>query len=101
SPRAALTGTRPATRSVTAATTSASATPSGPRAGSFTSIRSAPPASAASASSADRTLTSNPVLCTSPIGGRILPGDKHEPLRGNPKHEIRNPKQIQNPNQAE
>src|SRR5213595_3135892 len=57
SPRAALTGTRPPTLSMTAATTSASAGASGPLAGSFTSIRSAPPASAAFTSSADRTLT--------------------------------------------
>src|SRR5436190_13982020 len=57
SPSAALTGTRPPTFSMTAATTSASAGASGPLAGSFTSIRSAPPASAAFTSSADRTLT--------------------------------------------
>ena len=44
----------------TAATVSASAAPSEPRLGSFTSITSAPPASAIRASSALRTLTSKP-----------------------------------------
>ena len=57
SPAAAVTGARPFTARTTAAMVDGSAAPSEPRSGSFTSITSAPPASAASASLALRTLT--------------------------------------------
>src|SRR5437667_8551290 len=60
SPRAALTGTFDPTAAITPPTTSASAIPSGPREGSFTSTKSAPAFVAATASSTDRTLTNSP-----------------------------------------
>src|SRR4051794_23909956 len=60
SPSAADTGARPPTALTTAEIVSSSAAPSDPCLGSFTSITSAPPARAASASAALRTLTSSP-----------------------------------------
>src|SRR5262249_26120461 len=60
SPSATLTGTSGGIASRTARQTSGSARPSGPLAGSLTSITSAPPANAQRASSGDRTLTSKP-----------------------------------------
>src|SRR3954451_13027212 len=60
-----LTGVAAGTTARTSCQTHGSAQPRGPRSGSLTSMTDAPPVSAACASSADRTLTSNPAISAS------------------------------------
>src|SRR5436853_7512056 len=62
---------------MTAAMVASSARPSGPREGSFTSIRAAPPASAASASAAERTLTRSSAM--RPPRGHTVDGKEPHP----------------------
>jgi len=62
SPRAALTGRRPATAATIAERANGETGPSGPREGSLASMISAPPATAAAASMASATLTNSCML---------------------------------------
>src|SRR5262245_33040886 len=64
SPSATLTEIVGGTTRRTSLQTRASARPRGPRSGSFTSMTAAPPAKAARASSAERTLTRRPAMAT-------------------------------------